>query len=275
VPNEITMERIKKALLRANQERAGAEVGGVGSVAREPLPTTTDTESRDFTYVQTRVIEVPESVFERNRIVTGRAQDAATMAYKQLRTQVLQRLVREDWQTVAIVSPSAGDGKTLTAINLAISIGSSHIHSALLVDLDWWAPSVHKYFEFHPENDLTSYLSGERPLEAVFVNPGLPRFCFLPQRDRATESSERLANLGSFVKALKGRYKRRIVLFDLPPLLGPDDALSFLPHVDCVLLVVQEGKTKRQEIARCLELLDGYRVLGTVVNKSQQPLQSY
>ena len=269
------MERIKKALQLASEERSGALAQAVVAPFRDEARPFRDGEILDFKYAQTRVLEVPQALFERNRIVTGHGQDPVTTAYKLLRTQALQRLDREGWQTVAVVSPGAGEGKTLTAINLAISIGSSRSHTALLVDLDWRRPSVHKYFDYHPEHDLGGHLRGEHGLEAVLVNPGLSRFCFLPCSEPVDGSSEQLASLGSFVAGLKARYRNRIILFDLPPLLGIDDAISFLPHVDCVLLVVQEGKTRRQDVARCLELVDRETLLGTVINRSRQAPEGY
>jgi protein-tyrosine kinase len=213
---------------------------------------------------------VPASVLERTRVVTGRSQDGVANAYKLLRTQVLQRLQGRGWQTVAVVSPAAGEGKTLTAINLAIALASTRTHTSLLVDLDWRQPSVHTYFGYTPTHDVYDYLRGQQTLPEVLVNPGLPRFCFLPCREPVPDASELLGNLGAFVKELRGRYANRIVLFDLPPLLATDDAISFLPFVDCVLLVVEEGRTKRDDVLRSIELVGEERLLGTVLNKSSQ-----
>ena len=60
------------------------------------------------------------------------------------------------------------------------------------------------------------------------------------------------------------------MIYDLPPLLASDDSLVFLPQLDATLLVVQDGKTKAGEIQRAMELLDGYNLLGTVLNKSSE-----
>jgi Mrp family chromosome partitioning ATPase len=266
------MERIRKALHVAGQERPGALVDASAAADDAALP---QVELTTFEYSQTRVIEVPAGTFTAMRVVTGHGQDHVTRAYKLLRTRVLQKLVKENWQTVAVVSPAAGDGKTLTAINLGISIASTRSHTALLVDLDWQQPSVHTYFRHTPEEDICDYLRGERALAEVLVNPGVPRFCFLPCAQPVADSSEHLAGLAAFVRELKGRYRNRIVLFDMPPLLATDDALSFLPFVDCVLLVVQEGKTKADDVARSLDLIGSERLLGSVINKSSQTLPAY
>jgi Mrp family chromosome partitioning ATPase len=265
------MDRIKLALHVAGQERnAGIAAEAVTDDSAPP-----SVELTTFEYTATRVVDVPASTFASMRIMTGRGQDPVTRAYKLLRTRVLQKLVKEGWQTVAVVSPSAGDGKTLTAINLGIGIGNTKSHTALLVDLDWQQPSVHGYFRHRPEHDICDYLRGERPLAEVLVNPGLPRFCFLPCAQPVADSSEHLASLAAFVRELKGRYRNRIVLFDMPPLLATDDALSFLPFVDCALLVVQEGKTRAEDVARSLELIRAERLLGSVINKSSQTLPAY
>jgi len=266
------MERVKRALHVAGQERGTAAQGKTADDDTGALPSV---ELTTFEYSQTHVVDVPASTLAATRVVTGRGQDQVTRAYKLLRTRALQKLVKEGWQTVAVVSPTAGDGKTLTAINLGISIANTRSHTALLVDLDWQQPSVHAYFEHRPERDICDYLRGERALCDVLVNPGLPRFCFLPCAQPVADSSEHLAGLAAFVRELKGRYRNRIVLFDMPPLFATDDALSFLPFVDCVLLVVQEGKTKAEDVAQCLDLIGTERLLGSVINQSSQTLPAY
>ncbi len=231
--------------------------------------------NNDFEYTQSRVITVPDRLFSAGRLITGHGRDGVTRAYKLLRTQALQRLTRERWSTIAVVSPASGEGKTLTAINLAISCANSPSHTALLVDLDWLQPTIHTYFEYVPEHNVHSFLRGEQPLSAALVNPGLPRFCFLPCREPVLDSSEQIGELSGFVRELKGRYRSRIVFFDLPPLLASDDALSFLPHVDCALLVVEEGRTRREDVLRSLEMVGRDRLLGIVMNKSDQVLCEY
>jgi len=189
----------------------------------------------------------------------------------------MSRLNAQAWRSIAVVSPSADEGKTLTAINLAIAVASSPQQTSLLVDLDWRHPSVHRAFGFQPENDLLSYLDGKSPLSQVLVNPGIPRFCFAPCCAPVAGASERLGSpaMRRLHDELKSRYANRIVIFDLPPLLVTDDALSFLPNVDSVLLVIEEGRTRREDLSRALALIDRSRLLGTVVNKSSRILSGY
>jgi len=71
------------------------------------------------------------------------------------------------------------------------------------------------------------------------------------------------------VAELKTRYADRYVIFDLPPVLESDDALSFAPLVDAVLLVIAEGQTRIEDVQRCFELLKNRPVVGTVLNRAR------
>ena len=77
------------------------------------------------------------------------------------------------------------------------------------------------------------------------------------------------------VESLKRSDGSPLIIFDLPPLLTADDALAFTPHVDAVLLVVEEGKTVPTELERATDLLKGTHLLGSVLNKSAQTQVAY
>jgi Mrp family chromosome partitioning ATPase len=277
------MEGIIKALRVATQERAApvphCSVADMPAAAeaRQAPEARPAPEPATVAYTSTRVIDVPKARLESARIVTGARQDSATRAYKLLRTQVMQRLASEGWRTIAVVSPTGREGKTLTAINLGIALAAASKTTALLVDVDWRRPSVHARFGITPDHDIRSYLDGEQSLCSVIVNPGLPRFCFIPCRAPLADASERLAGTGvrALVEELRGRYADRIVLFDLPPMLVTDDALCFLPHVESVLVVVEEDRTRRGDLEKTLELIGPNRLLGTVLNKSSSTLPGY
>lgn len=276
------MKHIEEALKVAQEARReiAANVVALQQRAEVPpaaRPAPTKIDSSRIVYSRSRSVDVPREVLERARIISNTSQDPATRAYKLLRTQVLQRMARKGWQTIAVVSPAAREGKTLTAINLGVALASSVQHTVMLVDCDWRKPSVHTYFDFKPQHDVMTYLEGDQPLSAAIVNPGIPRFCFLPCRAPVPGSSERLGGprVAAFVGELKARYRNRTVIFDLPPMLLTDDALSFLPHVDCVLVVVEENRTQRDELEETLKLIGPDKLLGTVLNKSRIELAGY
>lgn len=228
-------------------------------------------------YTQTRSILVAREVLRKNRVIAGIDDMSIKVAYKMLRTQVLQRMKSNDWNTLAITSPVSGEGKSLTAINLAISIAKELNHTVLLVDLDLHNPSIARYFGFGPDLGLCDYLLDDVPLTDILFTPGVDRLAVLPGGKPLTDSSELLSSpkMARLAQELKGRYAGRVVIYDMPPLLATDDMLAFAPHVDAALLVLQEGKTRKDELRRSMEMLEVVNVVGTVLNKAEQFAKAY
>jgi len=69
------------------------------------------------------------------------------------------------------------------------------------------------------------------------------------------------------VAEMKSRYADRFIIFDVPPLLDRADALAFAPLVDCILMVVQAGKTSIHDVKNALELIPKEKFLGFVLNR--------
>ena len=99
----------------------------------------------------------------------------------------------------------------------------------------------------------------------------------MPTRATLLHSSEILAGPLSraLVADLRARYPERFIVFDLPPVLTADDALAFAPLVDCGLLVAAEGRTRREDLVRTVELLHKTRLVGTVLNRAAESPTSY
>ncbi len=184
----------------------------------------------------------------------------------------MQKLKELSGNTLGIGSPNSGDGKTLTAVNLAVSMAMLPMHTVLLVDLDLRHPGTHEYFGIKVECGLSDYLTDQADFSDCLVHPDIDRLVILPAGRAVHNSSEILESpkMGSLVREIKGRYPDRLILYDLPPLLSSHDFLFFLPHIDANLLVVQEGKTRDGEIQHSLNLLKNYNLLGTVLNKSTE-----
>jgi Mrp family chromosome partitioning ATPase len=185
----------------------------------------------------------------------------------------LQRLQQRGWNTLAVLSPGPDEGKTFTAINLAIAIAAQPDSTALLVDLDLRFPRHYRRLGFLPKVGIEDCLRGDAELsEAIVAVEGYPGLMLLPARGPVEHSSELIggASARTLFREIKGRYANRIVIYDLPPVLATDDALSFIPQVDAVLLVVGEGRTRREDLLRCLELLRDTPIVGTVLNGSRR-----
>jgi Mrp family chromosome partitioning ATPase len=195
-----------------------------------------------------------------------------------LRTQVLQRMDENAWRSLAMLSPSADDGKTTTAINLAVSLANDHHHTVLLIDSDLRRPTIGAALGIKPEFGVDDVLRGDARVDQCLYHPdGFDRLVVLPARGALAHSSETLAGPRgrALVAELRSRYPERILLFDLPPILGADDALAFLPLVECGLMVVAERATRRADLVRSMELLRKTPIIGTVVNRATDVNSGY
>jgi MinD-like ATPase involved in chromosome partitioning or flagellar assembly len=163
-------------------------------------------------------------------------------------------------------------------VNLAVSLASDRLHTVLLVDFDFRRPALASRFGLAPEFGVDDVLSGHAALEDCLYHPeGFERLVILPARATLANSSEILAGPRGreVVAELRARYPERIIMFDLPPVLVADDALSFIPLVECGLVVAAEGRTRRNDLVRTIELLSKLPLVGTVLNRATDTTSSY
>lgn len=226
----------------------------------------------DISYTQTRVFSPDLALLRENRVIAGLQAGAVVDAYKIMCIQVVQRLRERQGNSLAVVSPGESEGKTLTAINLALSLAQEVDQTVLLVDANLRDPGVHKYFGLKPEAGLSDHLINGTPLDQILINPGIERFVILPGGRPLQNSAEMLGSMKmeKLVLELRMRYPSRIVVFDLPPVLSVADAMAFSPYVDAALMVVQENRTRRTEVQRAAEMLKSVDLLGTVLNMAAE-----
>lgn len=221
-------------------------------------------------YFATKQINLDPEWLRKHRVITSTTKDTVAEAYKILRTQVLQRLRINGWKTLGVTATRPGNGKTLTALNLAVSLALESNQTVLLADLDLRRPTLAGYLTEEPLLGISDYLTGDHDLADLLINPGIERLVILPGHDALANSSEHLSSprMIQLVEELKTRYPDRIVLFDLPPLFVGDDLMAFSPHLDALMLVVEEANTTKDELRMAYELLEGRNIIGTVLNKS-------
>ena len=281
------MERIRRAVEQAQQQRQEKKPNQSAPTERSAAPTPTTSNASaptssgpskqlvptsDVEYTQTPTVKIDMETRERNRLVAAIPGHPQQDIYRMLRTRILQEMVANNWKSIAVTSPTPNSGKTLTAINLAISIAMESSHTALLVDADLRHPSVHKYFGYSSESTLSNYLFEEEPVAPMLFRPNMNRLTVLPGRLPIHASAEALGSPKwlSLLSEASSRYPDRIVVIDIAPVLNVDDALTIAPHIDCVLMVAENGRTKHDELQKALEMLDGYPLIGTVLNKSEK-----
>ena len=270
------MERIKQAISRARAER-GAGEGVAAKPSRSSIdhlsltpmveePACSPSEVRSS---GTRTISVDREWLRANRVITEGRDDPIASAYKVLRTRIRQTLQANGWTTLGVTAAREGSGKTLTALNLAISLARDVNQTVLVVDLDLRRPQLGKYLIEGEMPGLSDFLVGRAAVSDILLDPGIDRLAVLPGHEPIRNSSEALSSpkLVKLVEELKRRCPDRIILFDLPPLLVGDDVMAFCPNLDAVLLVAEEGHTTRDDLRHAYALLKQTHIIGTVLNK--------
>lgn len=220
-------------------------------------------------YSSTRVVECSEEEFRNQRIVAGFDGGPFVEGYKLLRTQVLHRLRENGWNVLGITSPNPGEGKTLTAVNLAITLAMEASQTVLLVDADLRKPTVHRKFGLGKAKGLADVLLDEVPLEETLFHPAVGRLVVLPGGRPVLQPAEALTSprMTALLDEMKHRYESRIIVFDLPSVLGCSDVLAVGPSLDALLMVVSEGVTGRHDLEASITRLKGaVPILGTVLN---------
>ncbi|MEJ2672654.1 MAG: CpsD/CapB family tyrosine-protein kinase [Deltaproteobacteria bacterium] len=231
----------------------------------------------EIQYTYTRKVAVNMNFLRRQRLIVNGSDKTLWEAYKLLRTHILHRTKQEHRNTLMVTGPLPNEGKSLTAVNLAIAISQKVGQTVLLVDGDMRNPTVHRYLDLPSGPGLIDFLASDYPIADSLVHPeGLANLVVLPAGNPAPQATELLSSprMLDLVRELKHFYPDRYVLFDLPPLIYAD-ALAFAPLVDGIVVVVEAGRTPREEIVHTMDLLKEFPVLGFVLNKIDTAPLSY
>ena len=262
------MSVIEDALRKSSQQQRTRSNFVASSWGTRVMPAAApETPARHF-----RAAATDPAVIERNHVLLGVQDVAVARAYKILRTRVLHRLAANNWRSVGVTGTTVGEGKSLTAINLALALAQEVNTWVFLVDLDLQRSQVGAYLGMNVDFGLTDYLTGQCELDQCIYDIGVRRLAVIPNVRRAENSSEFLTSprMGEFVQTLTAETPRRVIVFDMPPLLASDDVLAFGARADSHLVVVSQGHTARRTMSNAKEMLAEMNVIGVVLNRSTE-----
>jgi Mrp family chromosome partitioning ATPase len=207
----------------------------------------------------------------------GTAHARAIDSYRILRTRLRHRLSSDQFVTLGIVSAGPDEGKSVTAINLALAFANEKRRNVFLLDLDLRNPSLCRYLGVSPAVDLSNCLARAAKPEDVFFSVGIEHLVLAGGLSSHDNSSELLGNtvLLELLDYIKSMDPNALVIADLPPLLQSADSMVVAPHLTTLALVISEGVTRREHLSRASELLSSLNVAGVIVNRSSEAIEDY
>lgn len=177
-----------------------------------------------------------------------------------------------DW--IMITSATMGEGKTFTSINLALSLAQERDLDVLLVDADVPKSDITRLFQLEQARGLTDALTddGSDP-ESLVLSTDISNLKVLPAGRYHEHTAELLnsARMNRVVRMLGEKGRRRILLFDSPPLLMTADAPVLASHMGQVLIVVAADRTPQQVVRTAIDALDDQSTVSLILNMANLP----
>jgi len=173
---------------------------------------------------------------------------------------------------IQVTSSFANEGKTYSAINIAISIAMEQDLNVLLIDADIRKPSLAKTFNIETDQGLTDLLSGQvDDMKDVLYNTNIPSLTLMSAGNPHPNGTELLSSdaMLTFIEEVATRYPDRIIIFDSPPLLQTTESSTLAAHMGQVVLVVEAEKTLAPQIKKSIEILQNEIVL-LLLNKQRE-----
>jgi protein-tyrosine kinase len=276
---EEKLERIRDAIKLAKRSRDVS--GSPSALGARPIIHPTNPHqavhpglSHDLAQSSLRMVQTNRKHLEENRIVGHLSDGIGTIPFEILRTKVIQEMTAQGWTVLVVTSPTQGCGKTVTAINLALSMAKLQGRSVYLVDMDLRKPAIAKYLGVPKLPGFNDYLYGKVEAGETLFNIDVAgqKLNIACNWDVTSNPAEAMASqhVTEFLTYLKKRQEQAIIIVDLPPLLVSDDVMSILPLADCCLLTVAENLSTSHDVVNCEELLATTNFLGCVYNKSRE-----
>jgi len=193
-------------------------------------------------------------------------------AYRALRTNLLRVVQDKSMKAVLITSANHYEGKTTTAVNLALAMSDLPQFRMLLLDSDLRYPSIHSRLGLMQSPGLTEILQGNVDLDSGVINTEKENLKVITSGNLSSYPAELLESekLKELIEVLKSKFD--LILVDSPPVIPYSDASVLSSHMDGVLLIVQSGKTRREDIQQVYATLEDNHanVLGVVLNRQKQ-----
>lgn len=175
---------------------------------------------------------------------------------------------------IMVTSAMPGEGKTQTALNLAVSIAMELDHTVLLVEADVLRPSALERLGVTAAKGLLDLLeSPSTGLSDVLLRTNIPKLTLLPAGTASSRSTELLASdaMDKLLAELASKYSDRVVIFDTPPLLSTTESRVLAAHMGQVVMVVEANKTPINTLKQAFAAVESHPVVLSMLNKYRGP----
>lgn len=180
---------------------------------------------------------------------------------------------------IMITSALPGEGKTFTAVNLAMSVAKEIDSTVLLVDADVARPSILERLGLAPDSPglLDVLTDPDVALRDVLLRTNVDKLTLLPAGRPHARATELLASdtMGALLTELSSRDRDRVVIFDAPPLLASTESRVLATRMGQIVLVVAADETPQRSVTDALSTLQACPVVMTVLNKARRGRGSY
>ncbi len=192
--------------------------------------------------------------------------------YRGLRTQILHKSQRQKLQSIVVASINASEGKSITALNLSWMLAQTDGIKALIIDSDLRLPSLSDYLGIDADKGLSDILSDKATLVESIIKLEPAGLHFLPGGEARNDVAELISG-PKFREILRqARDMFDYIIIDAPPLGIFTDATLLINQADGAMLVIRAGKTRYNTVGNILETLPRDRMLGVVLNESEDVL---
>jgi exopolysaccharide/PEP-CTERM locus tyrosine autokinase len=262
------MSRIEKALEKALKQRTAHGASGAAGSSSPPATQAGQEQKSKPRKPGVAPIEHPHLIANRKNYVSPVSEE-----YKKLKARVMKSTKQDPFRNLLLVTSTiGGEGKTITAANLALSLAQDYDHSVLLVDADTRKPSLHTLFNVKSGVGLTDCLVDGLDVGKALITVGTGNLSFLPSGRKMENPVELFGShkMQKLLTEMKTRYADRYVVIDSPPALLFAETKILCTLVDGIIFVIREGRAPREHLDEALETIKAGQLLGVVYNGAEQ-----
>lgn len=272
---------IEQAAHRLEQLRqAGVDVDNTAQqLLRSEKPVARDVGVKQTVTNRSRMVEIESEVLRRAGIVSPLAQRSQIAdQFRLVKRPLISNLMGQgasvirNRNLIMVTSALPGEGKTFTAINLAMSMATELDHTVLLVDADVSRPSVMSVLGLSSGPGLLDLVMDESlDLSSTLLKTNIDKLTLLPSGTPHLRATELLASeaMAKLLSEMAGRYADRIIVFDSPPLLLATESPVLASHMGQIVVVVQAEKTLRSDVEHALSTIESCPVKLMLLNQAR------